>query len=548
MPPPSGLYPRGAPRPTTSRAEQDMHRALAKQLPKGWAAWHSLRVRASGGFEGESDFVVAVPDKGVVIIEVKGGAIEIRDGQWRQNGRVMARTPREQAHRFLKVLLRKLEEVSNGPIPYIQIATAFPETAFFTGPTAGDVAGAVLGQQDMHYLSEALMSLVERLFADGRSPPRSPGWMETLHAIWCETWTPAISLGLRARLREQEMIALDAEQVALLDCVDDNPRMLVTGGPGTGKTLLGRDLFARWKRKGKNPVYLCSTSALAGGMRASGIECAWTVKEYAAQLLDAAHIEMQGGAAPSAWTPETWEFASLQAATDALPMVGFSHDGVLLDEGQDLAANDWYLIEALAIDRPLWIFADEGQGFWADRKVPPHLGLASFRLMKRYRCPEPLARFADLYRPTPTPEQIAEVIAGLTDELRVVTAPSASAVVDKIAIEIDKALGGGARPEDIAILSLGGQTRTKIGRADRIGRHEVVRADNRSAESHIIADTFLRFKGLERPWIIVTELDQGERRYDVRMHVALSRATVGAVVVGSAEDLGRDERLQLCGR
>ena len=56
-------------------------------------------------------------------------------------------------------------------------------------------------------------------------------------------------------------------------------------------------------------------------MRASGIECAWTVKEYAAQLLDAVHMEMQGGAARSAWSAETWELASLQAARSASAVV-----------------------------------------------------------------------------------------------------------------------------------------------------------------------------------------------------------------------------------
>jgi hypothetical protein len=155
MPPPSGLYPRGAPRPTTSRAEQLLHQTLATQLPEKWVAWHSLRVRASDGLEGEGDFVVAIPDRGILIIEAKGGAIEVRDGQWLQNGRVMDRPPRDQAHRFRRGLLRKLEEVWKGPTPFIHIATAFPQTAFFSGPTAGDVVGAVLGQQDLPYLREA---------------------------------------------------------------------------------------------------------------------------------------------------------------------------------------------------------------------------------------------------------------------------------------------------------------------------------------------------------------------------------------------------------
>ena len=50
--------------------------------------------------------------------------------------------------------------------------------------------------------------------------------------------------------------------------------------------------------------------------------------------------------------------------------------------------------------------------------------------------------------------------------------------------------------------------------------------------------------GLERPWIVVTELSLGQTRYDVRMHVALTRATVGCVVVGTREELERDVRLK----
>ena len=38
---PTGLFPRGAPRPTTSKAEQTLHAALARGLSEGWTAWHA---------------------------------------------------------------------------------------------------------------------------------------------------------------------------------------------------------------------------------------------------------------------------------------------------------------------------------------------------------------------------------------------------------------------------------------------------------------------------------------------------------------------------
>jgi hypothetical protein len=177
---------------------------------------------------------------------------------------------------------------------------------------------------------------------------------------------------------------------------------------------------------------------------------------------------------------------------------------------------------------------------------------ATFELWERYRCPEPLAKFADRYRaarpasvppparlPSAPPAGPIEPI----DELRVVCLPSASALGQYVARELRKALSEGLPAKDIAVLSLGGQLKTDLCRADRIGDVVVRRADAPDADQHVVADTFLRFKGLERPLILVAELDRGRQRYDVRMHVALTRATVRCVVLATKEELEADARL-----
>jgi hypothetical protein len=41
---------------------------------------------------------------------------------------------------------------------------------------------------------------------------------------------------------------------------------------------------------------------------------------------------------------------------------------------------------------------------------------------------------------------------------------------------------------------------------ERIGARQLVKADDSAAESEIAEDTFLSFKGLERPALIVTDL------------------------------------------
>ena len=121
-----------------------------------------------------------------------------------------------------------------------------------------------------------------------------------------------------------------------------------------------------------------------------------------------------------------------------------------------------------------------------------------------------------------------------------VTAPSASSVPDKVSAEVDRLLSAGLEPGLIGIVSLRGQTAPEaIYRLPRIGRHPFVRANDSTMESRLVADTFLRWKGLERPAIIVTDLSDGDvTQLPVRLNVALTRAMVAVRFVGTASSLG----------
>ena len=74
---PGILHPRNVVRPTESEAERVVHRALQTQLPEGWEAWHSFRFKTKGSRNSglrEIDFLILVPDRGLIVVEVKGGA------------------------------------------------------------------------------------------------------------------------------------------------------------------------------------------------------------------------------------------------------------------------------------------------------------------------------------------------------------------------------------------------------------------------------------------------------------------------------------------
>jgi hypothetical protein len=533
----AGVHPTDCARPTTSEAGRKVHAALKRGLPDGWVAWHSLRVRDRHEIGGEGDFVIVAPARGLLVLEVKGGRIEQRDGRWFQNGRAMEPAPRDQAEGFVRKLVGRLRERGCAP-PAFGVATCFPDTEFDRQPDQDDMRGRVLGAQDLPWLADALASAIESTL-----PPAQPStgrWIDELHALWGETWTPRLSLGRRSRMLAEQRVALDARQLELLDLAGQNERVLVEGGAGTGKTLVALEAARRFAAQGRRPLLLCFTSALGGWLarevEGTGVE-AINVRKLAKDVLTAAGADI--GDLTQA---ETWEALPTRAA-EALARAEHKWDAVVVDEAQDFSLGDWALVDQLAGGGWLWAFCDPQQAFWENRSVERSLFATKLQLRTSYRTPPELLRVANAYAAgEPDPAAVhAAVAAG---QLAIITAPAESAVPAKVATEIDKLLSDGLTPGDIAVISLRGRsTDGSVIQLERVGRHELVAADDEMAEEHVVADTFLRFKGLERAAVIVTDLRLVEDKKNVRMHIALTRALATARIVAPAEALRSDSML-----
>ncbi len=217
-------------------------------LPKGWKAWHSLRLRNrhTGQFD-ETDFVIADTGKpALLLLEVKGGRIKVSDGRWYQNGHLMDSPPLNQALAFRSVLIRRLKDLSCD-IPKIGCAVCFPDTVFEKGPLGDDLKGLVIGGKDLPYLAEVLPTVMEHAVPDPW--PTSNTWVHTLHKLWGETWVPDICLGSRVQLDEEKRLKLDQTQALFLENLEENDRLLIKGSAGTGKTLLACEAAIREARQ-----------------------------------------------------------------------------------------------------------------------------------------------------------------------------------------------------------------------------------------------------------------------------------------------------------
>jgi len=125
--------------------------------------------------------------------------------------------------------------------------------------------------------------------------------------------------------------------------------------------------------------------------------------------------------------------------------------------------------------------------------------------------------------------------------LAFIGAPTASSLPDRVAEEVDRLLSSGLHPGEIGIVSLRGRTgQSAIFARERMGRHAIVSADNDEMREHVVADSFLRWKGLERPAIVIADLPEGQlSQLGIRMYVALTRALVAARLVGTKDQEAR---------
>ncbi len=536
------VFPADSPRPTGSHAERKLYAALAK-CSQQWLAFHSLRMRSREGWEGEGDFVLVNPAAGMMVLEVKGGQIELREGRWYQNARPLDKAPRDQGLSFAKRLASELK-AAGLEVPSYGVASVFPDCEFTNPPVNGDLRGLVLGARDLPYLSEVLDEVFKIAVPVGRVPSNRK-WVQQLETWWGQSWVPQVKLTDRAADAAERSIALDSSQYTLLEMAGETPRALVEGPAGSGKTLVATELCRRRASAGQRATYVCFTDALAKAVNVQfqAAECpeprprATSIRQLAVDLL-----RKNGSPIPP---PDKafWDEVSFNAAADALPPEAERPDVVVVDEGQDFEASDWMLVEQLAGARGLWVFRDKRQAFWSERTLPDALETTltgRLKLLQRYRCPAGLASFAECFASNETPAQRPS-----PDEVRLVVCPGAE-TSERVRHLIDQLRKEGAKASDIAIVSLAGQTRSALFGLSKLGSHRLVHGDSPEAKDHVVVETFLRFKGLERPFVIVCEASGAHlTHFGTRAYIGLTRATVQAIIVAEQSVVAADPRLSL---
>ncbi|MEE4379590.1 MAG: NERD domain-containing protein [Candidatus Competibacteraceae bacterium] len=250
---------------TSSKAEllvfDQLRATFSSPDQNAWFAMHSLNLpRHEYKRFGEIDFVVCGPD-GLFVLEVKGGGVSCHEGIWGTTNRYgeterLRESPFKQAEGALHGLREKLP-VSLSNIFVVGYGVVMPDVERL--PDSAEWDRAVLADgRDFRQFEKWLEQFIRYWRAkDTRKTATSPSQLNVLQQHLRPDFEAVVPLHASVHDVETRIARLTEDQLRLIDVVEANPRVICSGGAGTGKTMLALELAKRWGASGMKTVLAC---------------------------------------------------------------------------------------------------------------------------------------------------------------------------------------------------------------------------------------------------------------------------------------------------
>ena len=249
--------------------EIEMFRRIYSDCSKSehtWHFWHNLRLPVSVKNQNEIqiDFLL-VSEKGVIVIEVKGGKIGIEQGLFyyevSRERTYMERSPFDQARDYMYALINN--RVISASQLFIDTVCAFPHTRMeHTNANPRTDLGYKLWSKIQH--DDSTKSFADFCIDVLESDKNNNGWHRPdLQTQDVEIAIQSLLFNFDDRSRnvysERGMEAilqrLNIDNLSVFNSLQKNERLFIEGGPGTGKTTIARAYIEKYHTlKG---LYLC---------------------------------------------------------------------------------------------------------------------------------------------------------------------------------------------------------------------------------------------------------------------------------------------------
>src|SRR5581483_3970992 len=256
---------------TVSAAEKRVFHLLESDPDTSqWFVLHSLGLskRRQGPY-GEIDFVVLVPSGSVVCLEIKGGRVSCKNGVWETVDRFgvindLKRSPFMQAREGMFALLHAIKtrfgaggEASRCLFAY---AVVFPDIDCPPQTPEFEPWEAIDRNALKTPISKSVLNVLsgQRTKLGGFKPPATAASaIRDIRHFLRPDFERVVSRPTVVSECENSLIALTEDQYSVLDMISDNPRCLIEGAAGTGKTVLAIEYSRRRAAKGEKVLLLC---------------------------------------------------------------------------------------------------------------------------------------------------------------------------------------------------------------------------------------------------------------------------------------------------
>jgi hypothetical protein len=523
-----------------SAAERKVFDALRDQLPDDWTVFHSASVifkdHAEGARDDEGDFVLCHPERGIVCLEVKGGGLECRHGEWFRlpagAEKERMRDPFTQALDHKHALRRKIAEQPGWRDRklFLVHALAFPDISVHKLVLAPDAPPEiVLDRNDLVDIGAA----IERVLADhegSRDKRAAPGHegVAMLEELLAPTFRIEVPMATLFAEEDRALVELTEEQAAILNHYGRDRRMVVTGCAGSGKTMIAIERARRLAQSGRRVLFVCFNKALrkhlAETSKVDGLDF-FTFHGLCTRLASIAELELPkyDDEPPR----EYWSSVLPNALLEAVEKLGGQYDDILVDEAQDLE-SEWLMALTYTLrdvdHGSVWLFMDDNQRVYdTTLDVPPEY--RPFDLTVNCRNTRAIhAEVTKLYEGEIKPQvkgppgRQPELIPTNDEPSKI------EAVLDRLCGEQD------VRPQDVVVLSGHGREKSGV-YGHGAGRWSYTDKRGRGGKS-VFFSSIRGFKGLESPVVILCELDNlDEESRDNQLYVGLSRARNHCVIL-----------------
>ena len=327
--------------------------------------------------EYEVDFIIALPQKAILCLEVKGGIVNYsgtRDA-WTQNGKTMSKKPDSQASAAAHALVTGFREwIGDMAVGW---ALCFPDGDLNTKelPTSID-SSQIIDKLGLLHIDEALDYALDFLKQQNAHRTGTSRWKyEKFKTELLRDIGFVQVLSTRIKYNEERFIQLTERQIEVFNRLKSNNKIITIGPAGSGKTIVAKTLAQDLIREGKNVLFLCYNRTLANKIRYEFDRDEPLIEVRTFHSLSRKIIELYDGEwwKNNANSEEFWELDVPVKLEECLPFYDTQYDAVIIDEAQDFKEFWFELIFSMAKpDASKHIFMDQMQDIFGRFTQIPH--------------------------------------------------------------------------------------------------------------------------------------------------------------------------------